>query len=370
MTMRAIFRVLAGGGAAVILAALFAATLEAHPTATSFVDIRLAENGRVGVTLTTDAKALVLKLRALSTVFSSDPIVPEESYITESSARLVERLVLSVDGTPIPLALESVSRLKDRSQLIQVHLRATLPANARTLVWKTDLFLGSYPLSIRSGQKANVAAEDADYEWLSGATPSPTFDLRSATPGDNRWTRVGRLVATGFTHIVPAGLDHMLFVLGLFLLANGARTLLLQITAFTLAHSVSLALAVTGFVSIPSVIVEPLIAASIVYVAVENVMTSRLSRWRLAVVFAFGLLHGLGFAGALADLGIDRAHVAETLVGFNIGVECGQLAVVAAAAILLSMLPIPAERRRGFITVPVSLAIAAIGAFWAVERLS
>jgi hypothetical protein len=161
----------------------------------------------------------------------------------------------------------------------------------------------------------------------------------------------------------------MLFVLGLFLLARGTRALLFQITAFTLAHSATLALAATGLVSIPASVVEPLIAISIVYVAVENVLTTRLSRWRLAVVFAFGLLHGLGFAGALADLGIDRTHLAETLVGFNVGVELGQLTVVAAAALVLRALPVQIERRRAWITVPGSLAIAVIGAYWAVERL-
>jgi len=350
MTTRARFRRLSAVVAALVITVLLAPALSAHPTATSFVDIRLVRAGRVDVTLTTDAKALTLKLQALS-------------------ASLVEHLELSVDGTPIALTLDATSRLKDRDELIQVHLSGTLPAYARALVWKTDLFLGSYPLSIRSGQNASIAAEDGDYEWLSGAAPSSPFDLQSSTPADSRWARFGHLVATGFTHIVPAGLDHMLFVLGLFLLASGARSLLLQITAFTLAHSVSLALAVTGLVAIPAAIVEPLIAASIVYVAVENVVTSRLSKWRLAVVFAFGLLHGLGFAGALADLGIDRAHIAETLVGFNVGVELGQLAVVVAAAIVMRMLPIPSERRRGFVTVPASLAIAAIGVFWAVERL-
>ena len=178
-----------------------------------------------------------------------------------------------------------------------------------------------------------------------------------------------RTVAIGFTHILPAGLDHVLFVCGLFLLGGGMRTLLLQISAFTLAHSVTLASAALGIVSIPAVIVEPLIALSIAYVAIENLMATKLSRWRLAIVFGFGLLHGLGFAGALLDLGVSQPDLPMTLIGFNVGVELGQIAVIALAALIVRALPLPAARRRQWVTVPASAAIAAIGLFWAVQRI-
>jgi hypothetical protein len=178
-----------------------------------------------------------------------------------------------------------------------------------------------------------------------------------------------KLIAIGFTHIVPGGLDHVLFVLGLFLLAANTRALLLQVSAFTIAHSVTLALAVIGWVSVPASIVEPLIALSIVYVAVENLFAASISRWRLAVVFAFGLLHGLGFADALGALGLSGGRLTTTLVGFNIGVELGQLAVVGGAALLVRALPVTPDVCRQFITRPASAAIAAAGLFWAVERV-
>jgi hypothetical protein len=169
-------------------------------------------------------------------------------------------------------------------------------------------------------------------------------------------------------HILPGGLDHVLFVLGLFLLASGARPLLLQISAFTLAHSVTLTLAALDFVSVPSSIVEPLIAVSIAYIAIENLIATSISRWRLAIVFAFGLLHGLGFAGALADLGVSGTELSVTLVGFNVGVELGHLAVVLAAAVVMRLLPVAAAHRRRYLTNPASAAIAAMGLFWAIER--
>jgi len=142
-----------------------------------------------------------------------------------------------------------------------------------------------------------------------------------------------------------------------------------QVTAFTLAHTVTLALASLKIVNLPSSIVEPLIAASIVYVAVENVLNIRLPVWRMAVVFAFGLLHGLGFAAVLGDVGLDSTRFALGLIGFNIGVEFGQLAVILAAFLLVGL---PFRNKpwyRARIATPCSIAIALVGAFWFFERV-
>ena len=135
----------------------------------------------------------------------------------------------------------------------------------------------------------------------------------------------------GFRHILPGGLDHVLFVLGVFLLSRRLRTVLVQLSAFTVAHSITFGLSMYGIVSLPPAIVEPAIALSIAYVAVENLTTSRLRSHRVALVFAFGLLHGLGFAGALSALALPRSQFLLALVGFNVGVEAGQIAVVALA---------------------------------------
>jgi len=138
-------------------------------------------------------------------------------------------------------------------------------------------------------------------------------------------------IPVGFDHIVPLGLDHILFVLGLFFLSTHFWPLLWQVSAFTVAHTITLALAALGYVSIPASIVEPLIAASIVFVAVENVLSSGLSRWRPVVVFCFGLLHGLGFASVLGEFGLPDGTFVAALIGFNVGVELGQLLVIAIA---------------------------------------
>ncbi|WP_238366597.1 HupE/UreJ family protein [Mesobacterium pallidum] len=141
-------------------------------------------------------------------------------------------------------------------------------------------------------------------------------------------------IPVGFDHILPLGLDHILFVLGLFLLAPGVRPLLWQVTAFTAAHTVTLALGALGIVTIPGSIVEPIIAASIVYVAVENIFTDGLNPWRPVIIFVFGLLHGLGFASVLGEFGLPEGQFIPALLGFNIGVEIGQLTVIAVAFLI------------------------------------
>lgn len=176
-------------------------------------------------------------------------------------------------------------------------------------------------------------------------------------------------IVIGFEHIVPKGLDHILFVLGLFFFSLRLRPLLIQVTAFTLAHTITLALAVLGIVTVPASVVEPLIAASIVYVAIENVIGNPLGIWRTVVVFGFGLLHGLGFASVLGDVGLQPSAFALGLIGFNVGVELGQLAVIAVAFVVLA---VPFGKKawyRKAIAIPGSVLIALVGAFWFFERV-
>lgn len=182
---------------------------------------------------------------------------------------------------------------------------------------------------------------------------------------DGTWFRFLQL---GFFHIVPEGLDHILFVLGLCLAARRPKTLLLQITAFTVAHTITLGLAAAGILSLHSRIVEPLIAASIVMVALENLSRKEPPSWRWMIVFVFGLVHGMGFAGALRETGLPPDAFLSSLFAFNLGVEAGQLTVVGLAlGLLWRWRNRPWYRKR--ILAPVSTIIAAMGAFWAVQRL-
>jgi len=173
----------------------------------------------------------------------------------------------------------------------------------------------------------------------------------------------------GYQHIVPLGFDHILFVLSLFLLSPKLKPVLWQATAFTVAHSVTLGLALYHVIAPPGHIVEPLIALSIVYVALENIFSPKLKPARVGIVFLFGLVHGLGFAGALSQLGLPQHAYLLSLVLFNLGVELGQITIILAAFLLVGKRygDQPAYRPR--IVIPVSSLIAAVAVFWTVQRL-
>lgn len=182
------------------------------------------------------------------------------------------------------------------------------------------------------------------------------------------FSRFLEYIPIGFDHVVPDGLDHILFVAGLFLLSLKLSTLLWQVTAFTLAHSVTLIAGTLGMISVPASIVEPLIAGSIVFIAVENIFFAKLNPWRTAIVFAFGLLHGLGFASVLAEFGLPEGHYIPALIGFNLGVEFGQLSVIAFAFVLLALPFGRSSYYRSRVCVPISGIIAIIGVWWVLER--
>jgi len=178
-----------------------------------------------------------------------------------------------------------------------------------------------------------------------------------------------RYVTLGFTHILPKGLDHVLFVLGVFLLSRRIRPILMQVSAFTIAHSITLGLSMYGLVSVSPSIVEPLIALSIAYIAIENLLFAKFRPWRVALVFSFGLLHGLGFAGALKEVGLPRSEFVTALIGFNAGVELGQLAVITAAFLAVGYWYGDRIWYRRRVVLPASACIACLGVFWTVQRL-
>lgn len=175
-------------------------------------------------------------------------------------------------------------------------------------------------------------------------------------------------LAIGFQHIIPWGLDHIVFVLGLFFLSTRLSTLFYQVSCFTVAHSLSLGLATLGMVSVPASIVEPLIAASIIFIAVDNLYSHVLARWRLVVVTLFGLLHGLGFASALSALMLPAENFYTALLMFNLGVEAGQIAVLILAFAAVGWLRSwTAYTER--VARPATVTIAGVGTYWLLKRV-
>ena len=172
----------------------------------------------------------------------------------------------------------------------------------------------------------------------------------------------------GFVHVLPLGLDHILFVLGLFFLSRKWKPILYQVSVFTVAHTITLGLATLELISAPSHVVEPIIAASIAVVALENIFFPNYRHSRLFIVFFFGLIHGLGFAGALSAFDLDPTSLVIGLLGFNVGVEFGQLAVITIVFFLTFWLKDETKYRK-IAVVPCSILIALMGIYWTIERI-
>lgn len=280
-------------------------------------------------------------------------------------AEFLSGLDARLDGASVATALSEINipeagdiELVRSSQLV---LTAPMPDAAKTYSFSWDRNFGEIVLRALDAEREGYVA------LLANGNRSDDIVIGGLTPVSG-WATFFNYIAIGFDHIVPLGADHILFVVGLFLLSARLRPLLAQVTAFTLAHTVTLAMGMLGWVSIPGSIVEPLIAASIVYVAVENIARPTLSPWRPAIVFGFGLLHGLGFAGVLTEFGMPEGQFIAGLIGFNIGVELGQLAVIAACFAAFGYWFGAKSWYRPAIVIPGSLFVAIVGAYWFLER--
>jgi hydrogenase/urease accessory protein HupE len=342
----------------------------AHEIGTSRVSVVFHEGRTYDIELVTDATALAEKLQAsVGGVAAAPTRAPDlQALFVRLDETFQRRVKIAFDGAEVrPAVTYSVEPALDALSTAAATVRFTgeIPANAGHFTWNFGWTFASYAMTVRNAESDNPATQ-----WLEGGDSSAPFALSSSEPQADRVATALRYLALGFTHILPKGLDHMLFVLGIYLLSGRARTVLWQVSAFTIAHSITLGLSMYGVVSVSPRIVEPLIALSIGYVAIENIFLSELKSWRVALVFAFGLLHGMGFAGALKELGLPRSEFVTALVTFNVGVEVAQLAVIGAAFLMVGW---HCSRRvwyRGRVVVPMSALIACTAAYWTVQRLA
>lgn len=358
------------------LALIGSATAFAHEFTITPVTIVLNGDGgfQAEVGLDADALALGLPLEADSeevaegmrelaegqfdrVVQRARDAVRDDIRIAFDSAPVDFQVQFPHHGTPAaaeadpPTVLGALARLTGRIPVGSRELTIRLPAKYKTV----------------SLQIHSPSLETPSNTLLDPGQASPPFPLVDTGREVPRQGVFSSYLKLGFTHIVPKGLDHILFVLGLFLLSTRWRPLLYQVTAFTVAHSVTLALSMQGVVSLPERFVETLIALSISWVAIENIATSELKPWRIALVFCFGLLHGLGFAGVLSELGMPDGQFLAALLSFNLGVELGQVSVVLMAFAALGRFR-NLEGYRRYVIFPCSAAIAATGLWWAVTR--
>jgi HupE / UreJ protein len=357
---------------AILAAAAFyanGAVVHAHELGTTRVSVLLQEGRTYQVEILTDAAALVEKLEASSGQPSPADARPDrlQFLLTSFDEKFRQRVKLAFDASEVRPAMSyAVSPGADAASppIATIRLTGQIPSGAGHFTWSYAWTFASYAVTVRSAATENPATE-----WLEGGQISTPFALTSPAPPLDRIGTAWRYLALGFTHIVPKGLDHMLFVLGIYLLSGRARSVLWQVSAFTVAHSITLGLSMYGIVAVPPRIVEPLIALSSGDVAIENIFLSELKSWRVGLVFGFGLLHGMGFAGALKELGLPRSEFVTALVTFNVGVEAGQLAVIGAAFALVGWYCADRVWYRRRIVVPTSMLIACTAVYWTIQRL-
>lgn len=355
---------------AVVVALFCGAAVRAHEIGTTRVSVLFQEGRTYDVEIVTDAAALVEKLEASAGWSSPADTRPArlQSLLAGFDEKFRQRVKIAFDASEVrPAIAYSVAPGIDAASaaVATIRLSGQIPPDARHFTWTYAWTFASYAMTARSAGSENPATE-----WLEGGQSSAPFALTSPAPTVDRLGTAWRYLTLGFTHIVPNGLDHMLFVLGIYLLSGRARSVLWQVSAFTVAHSITLGLSMYGVVAVSPRIVEPLIALSIPYVAIENIFLSELKSWRVALVFAFGLLHGMGFAGALKELGLPRSEFVTALLTFNVGVEAGQLAVIGAAFMLVGWHCANRAWYRSRIVVPVSTLVACTAVYWTIERLS
>ena len=367
-------------------ALLCAFSAQAHEIGTTRANVLFQPNGTYQIEIVADASALVEKLRGAplppNTTTSQLLTMLQESedrlrnttatqlrtMLPALENRFRERVKIIFDGAEVrPEVSFDVTPPTDATSAIaaSICLTGQIPPHARRFEWSYGWTFATYALAIRTpASAANPATQ-----WLEGGQASSPFELGAISQPPNRINVAWRYLKLGFTHILPEGIDHLLFVLGIYLLSGRVRTVLWQVSAFTLAHSITLGLSMYGIVSVSPTIVEPLIALSIAYVAIENIFLSELKSWRVVLVFLFGLLHGMGFAGALKELGLPRSEFVTALLTFNLGVEAAQLTVIGVAFLLVGWHWAQRDWYRGRIVIPASAMIACTAVYWTFERI-
>jgi hypothetical protein len=379
--------------ASLLLTAFFAGRTSAHPSGASRVDVIVRPDtveARIDVNRDDLFYALNFKQMQQAPRSEYGPMADRIAYYFQTrtdmkfdgGAAVMKVLQFKKNGGDPAAKMDSLDFM---DTTIALRVAWAVPKGAKRLEMGSKLFaeLEVQPichLRVQYGgqeiksrfmgidDRISLPVEKDSLEALKAAAMKPAAGPGGARAASSEESVVGRFLWLGFTHILPEGTDHILFVLGLFFFSVLLRPLFIQVTAFTIAHSITLGLSLLGVFSLPSRVVEPLIALSIVVVAVENIFFRKLRPSRFLIVFGFGLIHGLGFAGVLKTLGLPEGQFFKVLISFNVGVELGQLTVIAAAsALTMWMWKKPWYHKR--VVIPASSLIAAVGLFWFIQRL-
>jgi len=369
----------------VLVVMAFAFSARADVVKPALIEINVFANGDVNIEVRTSLEAL---LTGINSRFKNTQDAPNadryDEFRRQSAAglavsfkpfekKLVDGVKLTIDQQAVELRIISIdipepgyTKVPRTSIII---LAGKIPVEAEQLQWYYPAAFGDHAVRVKLSDEAREYWHWSDYQWIRDDSVSEPFAIKGFIDQSSTMLVMKTYLKAGFLHILPRGLDHILFILGLFLMSRHFRPLFWQTTLFTLAHSITLSLSTLGIFDLPSVVVEPLIALSIAYIAVENICSNRLSKMRLWLVFAFGLLHGLGFATMLLEFGLPEDRFLLALLGFNLGVEAGQVSILLLAWFGFGLWLRNWSGYRRWLVIPLSAAIALMGLLWFWQRL-
>ena len=343
-----------------VLALLLARSAAAHPVPFSYVDLKLQPTG-------IEATVVVHMFDAGHDLQIEPPDRLLDPELAVREAGRLERLLTSrmhveVDGTAASPEWTNVDVVPERQSLrlhakfITRHAPGVVAVTALLFPYDSShqTFLNVYEGDTLESQAILDGAHDR-FEYYSGS-------------GQGVWAVIRKFVPAGIHHIL-IGPDHILFLIGLLLLGGTVRQLTLVVTAFTVAHSITLSLAALNIVTPPARIIEPAIALSIVYVGFDNLLVRGGRDMRAYIAFTFGFIHGFGFASVLREMGLPARALGWSLFSFNVGVEIGQLLIVALVASALAWLRLRSEALGRQLAFAGSLVVIAAGTFWFVQRV-
>lgn len=352
----------------------------------ALIEVRVDKSGDVAIEIRASIEALLTGINAQykNTQDSPKAIQYDELRVLQAGElkrqfnlfkqAMLNEIYLLADEHKVELVFVSVNVPEPGytkvPRISTIQLSGKIDTDTQFLQWYYPAKYGDNAVRVRQVDSANQKWHWSQWQWLRNDEPSKPFSLQEIFTKAPLPETIWSYLVVGFEHIVPKGTDHILFILGLFLFSIKMKPLLWQVTMFTIAHTMTLGLSMNGVISLPSNIVEPLIALSIAYVGIENIFAKRLHNSRLVLVFMFGLLHGLGFAGVLADFGMPDDDFITALISFNVGVEFGQLAVITMAFFTVGYWFRLSHWYRNRIIIPGSAAISMVGLFWTFERLT
>jgi len=368
-----------------LLLSFIPSTLFADVVKPALIEISVNTNGTYSIEIRASIEALLTGINSQYKNTKEAPNADEYDRLRALPAadlqtqfkpfyqRFEQLIKLKLDDQPVKLSITKVDipvpgyTKVPRNSVI--YLQGEIDREVSILTWHYPAIFGDNAVRVRQVDDINEKWHWSEWQWLRNDKQSEPFSLTEIFAKRPISSVIKEYVIAGFDHIIPKGLDHILFIVGIFLLSVKMKPLLWQVTMFTIAHSITLGLSMNGIIALPANIVEPLIALSIAYIGFENIYHKSLHKSRLMIVFAFGLLHGMGFASVLADFGMPDDAFMTALISFNIGVELGQLAIILLGFITVGLWFRNKDWYRKVIIVPGSALISFTGLYWTYDRL-